>query len=161
MRSKIVRFLGVAVIVVAIAVLAAGWSGRFAGTRPTDLGVRDGRLAACPPTPNCVASQVEPADAEHYVAPLKFRGDSATAWAALVAAVRDSGRTAIVAERPGYLHAEFTSRVLGFVDDVEFQLDDAARNIHVRSASRLGQSDFGVNRARVAAIRARLAAQEV
>jgi uncharacterized protein (DUF1499 family) len=155
------RFLGVAVIVVAIAVLAAGWSGLFAGTRPTDLGVRDGRLAACQPTPNCVSSQAEPADAEHYVAPLKFRGDSATAWAALVAAVRDSGRTAIVADRPGYLHAEFTSRVLGFVDDVEFQLDDPGRNIHVRSASRLGQSDFGDNRARVEAIRARLAAREV
>jgi uncharacterized protein (DUF1499 family) len=108
-----------------------------------------------------VASQVEPADAEHYVAPLKFRGDSATAWAALVAAVRGSGRTTIVTERPGYLHAEFTSRVLGFVDDVEFQLDAGARDIHVRSASRLGRSDFGVNRARIEAIRARLAAAEV
>jgi uncharacterized protein (DUF1499 family) len=161
MRSRIVRFLAVAVALLAVAVLAAGWSGLFAGARPADLGIRDGRLAPCPPTPNCVASQVDPADAEHYVAPIKFRSDAQSAWAALADAVRGSGRAAIVAERPGYLYAEFSSRTLGFVDDVEFQLDTDARNIHVRSASRLGRGDFGVNRARIEAIRARLAAAEV
>ncbi len=161
MRSRIVRILGVVVALLAIAVLAAGWSGLFAGTRPADLGVRDGRLAPCPPTPNCVASQVDSGDAEHYVAAIRFRTDAQGAWAALVDAVRGSGRAVIVAERPGYLHAEFSSRVLGFVDDVEFQLDTGARNIHVRSASRLGRGDFGVNRARIQAIRARLAAAEV
>ncbi len=161
MRSRIVRFLGVAVALLAIAVLAAGWSGLFAGTRPADLGVRDGRLAPCPPTPNCAASQADPADAEHYVAPIRFHGDAQRAWVVLVDAVRGSGRAAIVAERPGYLHAEFTSRMLGFVDDVEFELDTGTRRIHVRSASRLGRSDFGVNRARIEAIRAKVAAEEV
>jgi len=161
MRSRIVRFLVAGAVLLAVAVLAAGWSGLFAGTRPADLGIRDGRLAPCPPTPNCVASQVDSADAEHYVAPIGFRADAQAAWAALVDAVRGSGRAAIVAERPGYVSAEFSSRVLGFVDDVEFQLDAGARSIHVRSASRLGRSDLGVNRARVEAIRARLAAAEV
>ena len=161
MRSRIVRFLGVAMVLLAIAALAAGWSGLFAGTRPADLGIRDGRLAPCPPTPNCVASQVDRADAEHYVAPIRFRGDAQAARAALVDAVRGSGRAVIVAEQPGYLHAEFSSRMLGFVDDVEFQLGAGIRSIHVRSTSRLGRSDFGVNRARIEAIRARLAAAEV
>jgi len=161
MRSRIVRFLAVAAALLAVAVLAAAWGGLLAGTRPTNLGIGDGRLAPCPPTPNCVASQVDPADAEHYVAAIAFRTDARSAWAALAAAVRGSGRAEIVAERRGYLHAEFSSRVLGFVDDVEFQLDAAAKRIHVRSASRLGRSDFGVNRARIEAIRARLAAAEV
>lgn len=161
MRSRIVRFLAVAVVLVIAAVLAVRWSGVLVETRPADLGIRDGRLAPCPATPNCVASQVDPDDTEHHVAAIKFRTDGGAAWAALVDAVRGSGRAEIVAERPGYLHAEFSSRILGFVDDVEFQLDPDARNIHVRSASRLGRGDFGVNRARIEAIRARLAAAEV
>lgn len=160
MRSRIVRFLGVAVALLAVAVLAAGWGGLFAGTRPA-LGVGDGQLMPCPSTSNCVASQVAPADAGHYVPPIVFRTDADKAWAALIDAVRGAERAAIVAERPGYLHVEFSSRVLGFVDDVEFQLDAGARRIHVRSASRLGRGDFGVNRARIEAIRARLAAAEV
>ncbi len=161
MRSRIVRVVVVIAALLAVAVLAAGWGGLFAGTRPADLGVRDGRLAPCPPTPNCVASQVEPEDVEHYIAPLAFRTDAPAAWATLVEAVRGSRGAAIVTERPDYLYAEFSSRVLGFVDDVEFQFDAGARRVHVRSASRLGGSDLGVNRARIEAIRARLKAAEV
>jgi uncharacterized protein (DUF1499 family) len=161
MRSRIVRFLVVAAALLAVAVLAVRWSDLFAGTRPTALGIADDRLMPCPPTPNCVASQGDQADAEHYVAPIRFRADAQSAWTALLDAVRGSGRAEVVAERPGYLHAEFSSRVLGFVDDVEFQLDAGTRHIHVRSASRLGRGDFGVNRARIEAIRARLAAAEV
>lgn len=160
MRSKSLRLLAVAVVLLAVAVLAAGWGGLLAGTRPA-LGVGDGRLMPCAATPNCVASQVDPSDAGHYVAPIVFRTDATNAWAALVDVIRRSERAVIVAERPGYLHAEFSSRVLGFVDDVEFQLDAGAKRIQVRSASRLGRGDFGVNRARVEAIRARLAATEV
>jgi len=72
--------------------------------------------------------------------------------------VRTTERARVVTERPDYLHAEYRSRVLGFVDDVEFWLDRRAALIHVRSASRVGYSDFGVNRDRVEGIRARLAA---
>ena len=149
----VTRFAGLAALAL-LAFLAA-----CAGERPGDLGVRDGRLAPCKPTPNCVASQADPADAGHHIAPIVFRTDATAAWAALVDAVSRSERAVIVAERPGYLHAEFSSRVLGFVDDVEFQL--AGAKLHVRSASRLGRGDFGVNRARIEAIRARLAAAGV
>jgi len=80
-------------------------------------------------------------------------------WSALVASLQVLERVAIVVEKPGYLHAEFTSRLMGYVDDVEFLLDEKAALIQVRSASRLGSSDFGVNRKRVEAIRAALSAR--
>jgi uncharacterized protein (DUF1499 family) len=147
------RFAGLA----ALALLAA-----CTGERPGDLGVRDRRLAPCKPTPNCVASQADrAADPGHYVPPLAIRDDPQAAWAALVAAVRATPRAQIVAERPDYLHAEYASRVFGFVDDVEFQLDPSAKLVHVRSASRVGYSDFGVNRARIEEFRTRLAASGV
>src|SRR3972149_1152552 len=79
MRLRIVRFLVVAAALLAVAVLAAGWGGLFAGTRPADLGIHDGQLAPCRPTPNCVASQIAPTDAEHYVAPIAFRTDARSA----------------------------------------------------------------------------------
>ena len=149
----VTRFAGLA----ALAFLAG-----CAGEPPAELGVRDGRLAPCKPTPNCVASQADrAADPGHYVPPLAIRGEPEAAWAALVAAVRATPRVQIVAEGPGYLHAEYASRVFGFVDDVELQLDPSAKLVHVRSASRLGRSDFGVNRARIEALRTRLAAAGV
>jgi uncharacterized protein (DUF1499 family) len=149
----VTRFAGLA----AVALLAA-----CAGERPSDLGVHDGRLAPCKPTPNCVASQADRAtDAGHYIPPLAIRGEPEAAWAALIGAVRATPRVDIVTERPGYLYAEYTSRVFGFVDDVEFQLDPSAKLVHVRSASRVGRSDFGVNRARIEELRAQLAAAGV
>jgi uncharacterized protein (DUF1499 family) len=133
-----------------------------AGERPGELGVRDGRLAPCKPTPNCVTSQADrAADPDHHVAPLALRGEPEAAWTALVADVRTTPRVLIVTERPGYLHAEYASRVFGFVDDVEFQQDASAKLVHVRSASRTGRSDFGVNRARIEALRTRLVAAGV
>ncbi len=142
-----------------VALAAAGLVvGACAGERPGDLGVRDGRLAPCKPTPNCVASQTDrAADPGHYIPPIELRGDPSQGWAALVELVRASPRVRIVDERPGYLHAEYASRAFGFVDDVEFQIDPAGMVVHVRSASRVGHSDFGVNRARIEDLRARLA----
>lgn len=129
--------------------------GLFAGTRPAGLGIHDGRLKPAPATPNCVNSQ----SAEGYskIAPLAYAGDGKAALARLQSLIGNLPAARMVESRPGYLYAEFTSKWLGFVDDVEFQLDAAAGVIHVRSASRLGRKDFGVNRARVEAIRAAFA----
>lgn len=129
----------------------------FSGTRPGYLGVTDGRLARCKRTPNCVSSQADPADAEHYVAPIAFRGTPAEAMAALRAAIAAMPRTHVVRAEGAYLYAEFRSKLMGFVDDAEFLHDAAAGVIHARSASRLGRRDFGVNRARIEAIRAAIA----
>jgi uncharacterized protein (DUF1499 family) len=121
------------------------------GTRPSSLGVRDGKLAACPESPNCVSSHMT--DETHRIDPLPYAGSGADALARLSAIVRSLPRTTIVTEKSDYLHAECTSRIFRFVDDVEFLADDRAKVIHVRSASRLGSSDLGVNRKRIELIR--------
>lgn len=126
--------------------------------RPADLGVRDGRLAPPKRTPNCVSSQADPADAEHYIAPIAFAGRAEQAMAAARRAVESMARSRIVAAQPNYLYAEYRSKLLGYVDDVELFHDERAGVFHVRSASRLGRRDFGVNRARVEDLRRRLAA---
>jgi uncharacterized protein (DUF1499 family) len=130
--------------------------GLFSGTRPATLGFSGGRFAPGDWRPNWVSSSAPREDAAHHVAPIAFRGDPAAAWAALEAAIAAMPRATVVTRRAGYLHVEFASRGLGFVDDAEFALDGAARVIHVKSAARLGIRDFSVNRDRVEAIRAAL-----
>ena len=124
--------------------------------RPDGLGPRDGRLAPLPSSPNAVSSQSE--DASRRVEPLAFSGDPAAALARLRRVVEAMPRTRVVGAEPSYLHVEFTSRVFRFVDDVEFLVDASASRIDVRSASRVGYSDLGANRARVEAIREAFAA---
>jgi uncharacterized protein (DUF1499 family) len=128
----------------------------FAGKRPDYLGVKDGRLARPKSTPNCVSSQADPADAEHYVAPIRFKGSAPEAIAAARKAVEGMARATVVRQEGNYLYAEFKSKLIGFVDDVEFTYDEKAGVLHLRSASRLGRRDFGVNRARVEDLRARI-----
>jgi uncharacterized protein (DUF1499 family) len=120
------------------------------GVRPT-LGVRDGKLTPCPASPNCVSSQ--DSAAAHSVEPLHFDGPPLQAMERLKLIVGGMKRTKIVTGTGHYLHAEFTSALFRFVDDVEFVLDEQTGVIHVRSASRVGYSDLGVNRKRVEAIR--------
>jgi uncharacterized protein (DUF1499 family) len=127
----------------------------FSGTRPTNIGVTDGKLLACPDSPNCVSSQS--IDAEHKIAPLTYTGDPAKALADLKAVIENMPRTKIITAEGNYIYAEFTSAFMGYVDDVEFYLNTDKGIIEVRSASRLGKSDLGVNRDRVEAIRAQLA----
>lgn len=125
--------------------------GLFAGSRPTGLGIHEGRLKPAPPTSNCVNSQS--VDGYSTIAPLTYMGDGKAALARLNALVSTMATARIIESRADYLYAEFSSKWLGFVDDVEFYLDEAAGRIHVRSGSRLGSHDFGVNRKRVEAIR--------
>ncbi|MEO8202508.1 MAG: DUF1499 domain-containing protein [Betaproteobacteria bacterium] len=132
----------------------------FAGKRPSNLGVTDGRLAPSKRSPNCVSSQADPADAEHFIAPIKFAGSAVDAIAALRKIVEAGGNTLVVKHDASYLYVEFKSKLLGFVDDVEFYASEKERVIHVRSASRLGRRDFGVNRERIESIRQRFAAAQ-
>ncbi|HEY9830544.1 MAG TPA: DUF1499 domain-containing protein [Stenomitos sp.] len=127
----------------------------FAGTRPTNIGIQaSGQLAACPSSPNCVNSQSQ--DAVHKIEPLTFDSTPTQAMADLKRVIQNLDRTTIITETENYLYAEFKSKLMGYVDDVEFLLDSSAKVIHVRSASRLGQSDLGVNRKRIETIRAAL-----
>jgi uncharacterized protein (DUF1499 family) len=118
----------------------------FSWKRPGNLGVHGGRLAPCKRSPNCVSSQANPSDLEHYIAPI--RGSMAAARKA----VESLPRTTIVEAREDYLYAEFRSALLRFVDDVELFFD--GKLLQVRSSSRLGRRDFGVNRKRVEVLRA-------
>jgi uncharacterized protein (DUF1499 family) len=124
---------------------------RLRGRRPTNLGVAHGRFSA-PPTgkPNWVSSQVDGAD-PHYIAPLRFEGDAKAAMQRLTDVIAKMPRVEIKEARDDYLGAEFSTPLMGFVDDVEFYTDGTV--IHARSASRLGARDFGVNRRRIEAIR--------
>ncbi|MBW4606393.1 MAG: DUF1499 domain-containing protein [Hassallia sp. WJT32-NPBG1] len=127
----------------------------FAGNRPNNLGVNNGKLAPCPNSPNCVSSQSS--DVGHSIAPLTYSSTPEQAIAKLKSVIESLPRTKIITESNDYLYAEFKSALMGFVDDVEFYLDPKANVIQVRSASRLGQSDLGVNRKRIETIRAKLA----
>ncbi len=122
------------------------------GVRPANLGVKEGKLAPCPAFPNCVSSQS--ADKEHAVAPLNYATSEPRAMADLKKVILGMKRARIVDEHDSYIHVEFTSALWRFVDDVEFYFDDTAKLIHVRSASRLGKSDLGVNRKRIEELRA-------
>lgn len=128
----------------------------FSGKRPDNLGAKEGRLASCGRRLNCVSSQADPGDAQRYVAPIPFKGSAVDALAAARRAVESMRRATVVRHEGNYLHAEFRSRLMGYVDDVEFTYDGYAAVLHLRSASRLGRRDFEVNRKRVEALRARI-----
>lgn len=108
-------------------------------------------MADCPGSPNCVSSQA--GDPAHRVEPIPFEGPPAAAARTIKKALARLPRTVVVAEAHGYVRAEATSLVFGFVDDLEFLADSGAGLIQVRSASRVGQSDLGVNRNRLARFR--------
>ena len=121
----------------------------FSGKKPSNLGVKAGKLAACPGSPNCVNSQSE--DSKSKIDPLP-----PVSIAQIKQVVESMERTTIIEETDTYLYTEFQSKLMGFVDDVEFYVDSANSVVQVRSASRLGQSDAGVNRKRVEEIRSKL-----
>lgn len=123
------------------------------GVRPANLGVKDGKLAPCPSSPNCVSSQSS--DKTHAIEPLSFTGTVAGAHAALRTVILSMKRSQIITDTDSYIHVEFTSAIFRFVDDVEFWFDENAKVINVRSAARIGNSDLGVNRERVEEIRAK------
>jgi uncharacterized protein (DUF1499 family) len=105
----------------------------------------------CPDRPNCVSSLAT--DTRHFIEPLHFTDEPGKAWARLKAVLQQQPRTRIVAEQGDYLRAECRSLVFRFVDDVEFVMQPQQQQIQVRSASRTGYSDLGVNRRRVERLR--------
>jgi uncharacterized protein (DUF1499 family) len=152
-RSKYLIILKIFVIglVLLFGLVLSGAVDMFAGSRPKNLGVQAGKLKPCPNKPNCVSSQVEASDS-HYIAPLAFSGSASDAIMRIKKIIAGQERTQLISEAPNYLYAEFKSKLMGYVDDVEFYADENARLIHVRSASRLGYRDFNVNRERIKAI---------
>jgi uncharacterized protein (DUF1499 family) len=116
---------------------------------PTNLGINNGRLKPCPETPNCVSNQAAQSDTEHYLPAIPYTGGPTFMMSQIIKVISVMPRATIIGQDDNYLHAEFRSRMFGFVDDVEFFLDDSRKLIHFRSAARLGQGDLGVNKKRM------------
>jgi uncharacterized protein (DUF1499 family) len=155
------RWLGIGVAALAVLIVGAGQLGLFRGKTPENLGVRDGRLKRPSMTPNSVSSQAHlhaghPMRDEAQIAPLPAEGDATASMARLRRVVESMAGATVVEQRPDYLYVQFESRVMRFVDDAEFWFDPVAGAIQVRSASRIGRKDLGVNRARIESIRAHL-----
>jgi uncharacterized protein (DUF1499 family) len=123
----------------------------FAGTPQGNLGVHDGFLASCPASPNCVVTQ--DADESHSVAPIVYQTNLDTARDTLLKVLTVVPGTEVIAQTDNYIRAQSTSRLMGFIDDVEFYFPVNRKVIEMRSASRLGESDLGVNRRRLEQIR--------
>lgn len=116
-----------------------------AGEPPQNIGIREGRLIPCPESPNCVSSFES--DEEHGIEPLAANLEQ------IEQVLVGLDEANIVSASENYLYAEFTSRIMRYVDDVEFMYDQNAEITHVRSASRVGYSDMGANRNRIERIR--------
>lgn len=145
----ILKIIGIGVVV-----LLMVWTGWLAwlscSSKTPDVQLVDGHLRPCPETPNCVSSEsVAP---QSRIEPLRFKGAPQAAWSDLESSIRDLGGN-VVEQRGGFLRATFTSRIFRFVDDVEFRMVAEEGVIHLRSASRVGRSDMGVNRERVERLR--------
>lgn len=158
---KIPGLLLLALAIGALLVLIAGQAGLLKGAMPDDLGLRDGKLKPPSRTPNSVSSQAalhQGAGTEYArIEPIRYdaaRMDGAAALTKIGAIVLKMPGARIVQNGPDYLYVQFQSRWLKFVDDAEFAIIGNEPVIHVRSASRLGRKDFGVNRARIESIRA-------
>jgi uncharacterized protein (DUF1499 family) len=144
-------------IIFVISMLLTGCS----GTMPK-LGINNGQLMPCPKSPNCVSSQAT--DEQHFIQSILFIGTQQEAKSALLKILKAWKRTKITVVEENYIRAEFSSMIFRFVDDVEFyfpsmeaaQTQAEKTTIHVRSASRVGYSDFGVNRKRIEQVRTKL-----
>ena len=141
-------------IVLAIAFIFTGCS----GTMPK-LGIENGQLKQCPTAPNCVNSQAK--DKKHYIEPILTTSTPLEVKTYILKILKELKRSKIITSEDNYIRAEFTSKVFRFVDDVEFYFPDTKSKemtIHVRSASRIGYSDLGVNRKRIEQVRSKFKA---
>lgn len=144
--SGLLMFTSASAMAAPIGVLP-GLNGVFTGTPPTDIGVHETNLIDCPSSPNCVSSSAS--DDEHYIAPIEYTAELEAVRDKLVAVIKNQPRAKIVKQTDNYILVEFTSRLMGFVDDAEFYFLPDSQTIAMRSAARLGESDLGVNRRRL------------
>jgi uncharacterized protein (DUF1499 family) len=138
------------IIVALLLLFAAAWFYvSFGVPMPQNIGVTNGQLSPCPDTPNCVSTGGPSTDAEHFMPAIVYTSDASFAMTQILRAVSSMPRSKVIKQDDTYLHVEFRSRIMRFVDDVEFYMDDANKLIHFRSAARLGKGDMGVNRKRM------------
>ncbi len=122
-------------------------------TPPKDLGAENGKLRDLPSTPNAVSSQTEKESA--YIEPFPFQGSEGESIARLLETLDSFDEIEVMKQEPRYIHAVATTKLMRFKDDLEFAVVEGEDVIHVRSGSRIGYSDGGVNRKRLEQIRSR------
>ncbi|MBT4184059.1 MAG: DUF1499 domain-containing protein [Deltaproteobacteria bacterium] len=125
----------------------------FSVGRPHNIGLKNNLLVACPRSPNCVLSQAS--DAKHKIKPIYYSTSVEMAKERLNQVILSFRDAQIITQNEVYWHVKFTTRWLGFIDDVEFYFPESEALIHLRSASRSGYWDLGANRKRVEEIRSR------
>ncbi len=140
--SSVTLFVILGVILVAFSI---------ASRKQPELGLINGQLRPCPVTPNCVCSELQMEGA--YIEPLSYTTVAADAWVEIKRVIFETGGV-VITEEADYLRVVYQTPLLRYIDDVELRQDKNKQVIHVRSASRVGQSDFGANRKRVEKIRA-------
>ncbi len=147
------------IIVLVVVLLLAAQFGLLSGKQPNNIGVTSERLKPPSKTRNSVSSQAH-LYTDHVqmqyasIEPLPFKNNNAAnSMQVLISVLKNTPGVTIVDAKPDYIYAHAKTKVLKFVDDVEFWVNPAKGVIDVRSASRLGREDFGANRVRVEAIR--------
>jgi len=145
-------WIGIGIVLIVIFIVGVNFLIPSISPRPENLGWQGNSFTACPGTPNCVNSTTGE-NRSAYVAPIAFSDTSQIAHDVLVTIINNMPRTQIITDDGTYIHAEFRSATMGFIDDTEFYIDADNGVIHVRSASRLGNGDMGVNRNRIESIR--------
>lgn len=148
MGTKILKILLIIITSLVLLLIAALFILSYMSQSDEANGLVEGRLTRCPDTPNCICSEFV-LDTVHYIEPIVIStGDAAQILIRLKTIIREMGGS-IQAEKADYLAATFTSSIFRFVDDLEIRIDTEQKMIHVRSASRIGYGDGGVNRKRV------------
>jgi uncharacterized protein (DUF1499 family) len=142
-RLQSITFTILLTLIISVILPGVSWA--------TGLGIDNGHLISCPASDNCVVSQN--ADANHNIEPITYHIGRAKAKELLLKVLTVVPRTEVIEQTDNYIHALSKSRIFKFVDDVEFYLPVDKSVIHMRSASRVGESDLGVNRRRMEQIR--------
>jgi len=151
MKKKMLKAIFIILVVISLIMLVRFYMlGNMSKTGKAP-GLVAGRLSACPDKPNCVSSEIS-GDPSHYTSPLRYPASMSEETMALIKGIIQEVGGEITSEEGAYISATFTSAFLGFVDDVECRNDRVNHTMHLRSASRVGHSDFGVNRKRAALI---------
>ena len=159
----VIKWISTVIFALVLGAVLVAQLGLLQGSAPTDLGVRQGKLKGLSATDNSVSSQADlypdhPQRTYSIIAPLALRGDGPSTIAKLKTIVQGMEGAKLVSSAPDYLYAQYTTPLMKYVDDVEFWFDPSSNAIQVRSASRIGKGDMGLNRKRIETVRAALAA---
>jgi uncharacterized protein (DUF1499 family) len=149
------RFVELGLALALILFIVSGCSGK----RPDEIGIDPAGIRGCPKSPNCVSSEAK--DEPHAIEPARLKGDPNVSWPPIRDEIASIPGWVVVTATDNYIHVECKSRIFRFVDDLELHFNSSNGIVSIRSASRIGYSDFGANRRRVERLRSELRAKQL